>query len=250
MAPPSSRSSRLTLAKIRRLEPRRAVSTLQRSRCSGVLRSRLPDGGRVRRHERTMKQGHRPKARTGVPGLDDILLGGLAPRPDLPARRQPGHRQDHHGAALPAGRRRGGRTRPLRHPVRDRARAAGHRGARTAGSLDDKIDVFEVVPPESLLDADQQQSLLYSSDLELGETTRLIFEAVERTKADARRARFAVGDPPAGPEFAALSPADPGAEALFRPPRRRPCCFSTTSRPTRSTRRCTASPTASCGSRR
>src|SRR4029077_12630590 len=29
-------------------------------------------------------------------------------------------------------------------------------------------------------DANQQQSLLYSSDLELGETTKLIFEAVER----------------------------------------------------------------------
>ena len=49
--------------------------------------------------------------------------------------------------------------------------------------LDDKVQMFEVVPPESLLDADQQQSLLYSSDLELGETTRLIFEAVERSKA-------------------------------------------------------------------
>ena len=32
--------------------------------------------------------------------------------------------------------------------------------------------MFELVPPESLLDAEQQQSLLYSSDLELGETTR------------------------------------------------------------------------------
>ena len=38
------------------------------------------------------------------------------------------------------------------------------------------------MPPESLLDADQQQSLLYSSDLELGETTKLIFEAVERVR--------------------------------------------------------------------
>ena len=35
---------------------------------------------------------------------------------------------------------------------------------------------------ESLLNPDQQQSLLYSSDLELGETTKLIFEAVERMK--------------------------------------------------------------------
>jgi circadian clock protein KaiC len=39
-----------------------------------------------------------------------------------------------------------------------------------------------LVPPESLLDEQQQQSLLYSSDLELGETTRMIFEAVERVK--------------------------------------------------------------------
>ena len=44
------------------------------------------------------------------------------------------------------------------------------------------VEVFELVPPESLLDEDQQQSLLYSSDLELGETTRLILAAVERVK--------------------------------------------------------------------
>jgi circadian clock protein KaiC len=41
------------------------------------------------------------------------------------------------------------------------------------------MHVFEVVPAESLLDADQQQSLLYSSDLELGETTKQIFEKFE-----------------------------------------------------------------------
>ncbi|MBV9395272.1 MAG: AAA family ATPase, partial [Methylobacteriaceae bacterium] len=43
---------------------------------------------------------------------------------------------------------------------------------------------FEVVPPESLLDEDQQQSLLYSSDLELGETTKRILEALDDTKPD------------------------------------------------------------------
>ena len=48
----------------------------------------------------------------------------------------------------------------------------------------DGIDIYELVPPESLLDEEQQQSLLYSSDLELGETTRRIFEAFERTKPD------------------------------------------------------------------
>jgi circadian clock protein KaiC len=56
-------------------------------------------------------------------------------------------------------------------------------GAASHGwALGDNIDVFELLPPESLLDAEQQQSLLYSSDLELGETTKQIFEAVERTK--------------------------------------------------------------------
>ena len=59
--------------------------------------------------------------------------------------------------------------------------AARHRGVARLEL--DGIDDLEVVPPESLLDGDQQQSLLYSSDLELGETTRLIFEAVERVKA-------------------------------------------------------------------
>lgn len=44
------------------------------------------------------------------------------------------------------------------------------------------FEVLELVPPETLLDNDQQQSLLYSSDLELGETTKRIFEAFERIK--------------------------------------------------------------------
>jgi circadian clock protein KaiC len=42
------------------------------------------------------------------------------------------------------------------------------------------VEIFELMPPESVLDSDQHQSLLYSSDLELGETTKLIFEAIER----------------------------------------------------------------------
>jgi circadian clock protein KaiC len=46
----------------------------------------------------------------------------------------------------------------------------------------DKIEIFELAPPESLLDSEQQQSLLYSSDLELGETTKRIFDEVERVK--------------------------------------------------------------------
>ena len=46
------------------------------------------------------------------------------------------------------------------------------------------IELFELVPPESLLDEEQQQSLLYSSDLELGETTRRIFDMFAKVKPD------------------------------------------------------------------
>src|SRR5680860_440165 len=56
-------------------------------------------------------------------------------------------------------------------------------GAESHGwNLGSDIEVFELQPAESLLSADQQQSLLYSSDLELGETIKAIFDAVERIK--------------------------------------------------------------------
>jgi circadian clock protein KaiC len=56
-------------------------------------------------------------------------------------------------------------------------------GAASHGwTIGPKIEVFELVPPESALDPDQHQSLLYSSDLELGETTQRIFDTIERVK--------------------------------------------------------------------
>jgi len=59
------------------------------------------------------------------------------------------------------------------------------RGAASHGwILGDRLEVFELLPPESLLDSEQQQSLLYSSDLELGEATRQIFAAVDRVRPD------------------------------------------------------------------
>src|SRR4029079_17335018 len=47
---------------------------------------------------------------------------------------------------------------------------------------DDKFEIFELVPPDSVLDSEQHQSLLYSSDLELGEAIQRVFEAIERVK--------------------------------------------------------------------
>ena len=100
-----------------------------------------------------------PKARTGVAGLDDILAGGFAKGRVFLLEGSPGT---------------GKTTIALRFLME--GAAEGEKGlyvtlSETANELrstaeshgwvlGDHIEIFEVAPPESLLDADQQQSLL------------------------------------------------------------------------------------------
>jgi circadian clock protein KaiC len=42
------------------------------------------------------------------------------------------------------------------------------------------IEIFELVPPELSLDPDREQSIVYASDLELGETVKMVMEEVTR----------------------------------------------------------------------
>jgi circadian clock protein KaiC len=123
------------------------------------------------------RPGAADQASTGVSGLDDILAGGLARDRVYLMEGSPGTGKTTAAMSfLLAGQREGERTLYITLSETEaelRDTALSH-GWDLAG-----IDVFELVPPESLLDAQQQQSLLYSSDLELGETTRMIFERVE-----------------------------------------------------------------------
>lgn len=52
--------------------------------------------------------------------------------------------------------------------------------ARTHGWDLSGIEIFELVPPELSLDTEREQSIVYASDLELGETVQMVMEEVER----------------------------------------------------------------------
>ena len=52
--------------------------------------------------------------------------------------------------------------------------------ARTHGWDTSGIEIFELVPPELSLDPEREQSIVYASDLELGETVSMVMEEVER----------------------------------------------------------------------
>lgn len=119
-------------------------------------------------------------APTGIAGLDDILGGGLKRNRVFLFEGSPGTGKTTAALSyLMAGAAAGEKvlyvTLSETEPeLRDTAASHGW-------SLEG-VEVFELVPPENLLDEHQQQSLLYSSDLELGETTRMILDAVERAQ--------------------------------------------------------------------
>lgn len=121
-------------------------------------------------------------ALTGVGGLDDILAGGFSRGRVFLLEGSPGTGKTTIATQfLMAGAAKGERCLYITLSETEeemRESAQSHDWDLTG------IDLFELVPPESLLDEDQQQSLLYSSDLELGETTRRIFEAFDRIKPD------------------------------------------------------------------
>ncbi len=56
--------------------------------------------------------------------------------------------------------------------------------AATHGWSLDGIEIYELIPAELSLDPTREQSVVYSSDLELGETVKLVMDCVERIKPD------------------------------------------------------------------
>jgi circadian clock protein KaiC len=125
-------------------------------------------------------EGRSHQAATGVAGLDEILAGGLSRDRVYLLEGSPGTGKTTAALSfLMEGSRQGERT--LYITLSETEEELQDTAVSHGWNLGD-ICIFELVPPESLLDEQQQQSLLYSSDLELGETTRMIFEKVEEVK--------------------------------------------------------------------
>jgi circadian clock protein KaiC len=119
------------------------------------------------------------KAATGVEGLDEILRGGLQRGRVYLIEGSPGTGKTTIATQfLLAGAEAG--EKGLYITLSETEEELRESAASHGWSFDDPVGVYELVPPESLLDDEQQQSLLYSSDLELGETTKRIFEAIEK----------------------------------------------------------------------
>src|SRR5258707_3023037 len=121
------------------------------------------------------------KAKSGIWGLDDILSGGFSRGHVFLVEGAPGTARSTIALQfLMEGAQAGEKC--LYITLSETERELRDGAASHGWNLDDRIQIFELLPPESLLDSEQQQSLLNSSDLELGETTKQIFEAVERAR--------------------------------------------------------------------
>ena len=117
---------------------------------------------------------------TGVLGLDHILAGGYAANRAHLIEGRPGSGKTTLGLQfLLAGLEQ--RETCLYITLSESKRELLSVAARHGWSLDG-IEIFELVPPELSLDPEQEQSLVYSSDLELGETVRMALAEIQRVK--------------------------------------------------------------------
>ncbi|TPE52944.1 ATPase domain-containing protein [Amaricoccus solimangrovi] len=120
-------------------------------------------------------------AGTGIAGLDQIMNGGLAKGHLYLIDGEPGSGKTTVALSFILEGARRGET--GLYITLSETEAELRLSARSHGwEIGPLVTVRELVPPEALLAAGPAQSLLYPSDFELGETTRMIFELFEEIR--------------------------------------------------------------------
>ena len=125
------------------------------------------------------KPGSGPRVSTGIPGLDEVLCGGLTPDRLYLLEGTPGTGKTTLALQFLLGSAAGG-ERGLYVTLSETADEL-HAAAATHGWLLDGIEVYELVN-EMGLDPDSEQSILHPSEIELGETVREVIARVDDLK--------------------------------------------------------------------
>lgn len=113
---------------------------------------------------------------TGVLGLDNVLCGGFDPERLYLVEGEPGTGKTTLGLQfLLEGARRG--EKGLYVTLSESERELRLVAKRHGWTLDE-ISIFELVPPEASLDPEKELTLFHPAELELSETSKLIFERV------------------------------------------------------------------------
>ena len=151
---------------------------------------------------------------TGSAGLDDILGGGLDGERMYLIEGRPGSGKTTIAMQfLLEGRNSGERV--LYITMSETERELRLVAERHGWSLEG-VDIFELVPAETTLDPERELTVLSPAEVELSETTKLIFDKISADQSHAHRHRQPVGAAAARAELVALSPAGARAQALFR----------------------------------
>jgi circadian clock protein KaiC len=119
-------------------------------------------------------------AATGVPGLDDILAGGLTRRRVYLVEGVPGCGKTTLALQFLMAGARNGET--VLYVTLSETEEELRSVADSHGWELDGVHIHELTPPETALEPDQQNTMFHPSEIELASTTKLILDDVERLR--------------------------------------------------------------------